>query len=52
MTGTLDKLRELYEGGSPRAHAFRDGLFIFDITAILYVVVTSFPARERDDRVD
>jgi voltage-gated potassium channel len=47
MTGTLDKLRELYEGGSPRAHAFRDGLFIFDITAILYVIVSSFlPGNE------
>jgi voltage-gated potassium channel len=42
MTGTLDKLRELYEGRSPEAHAFRDGLFIFDLTAILYVVVSSF----------
>ena len=42
MTGTLGKLRELYEGGSPRARTFRDGLFIFDITAILYVVVSSF----------
>jgi len=47
MTGTLDKLRELYEGGSPRAHTFRDGLFIFDITAIFYVIVSSFlPGNE------
>jgi voltage-gated potassium channel len=42
MAGTLDKLRELYEGPSPRSHAFRDGLFVFDVTAILYVIVSSF----------
>ena len=42
MTGTVDKLRELYEGGSPKARLFRDALFIFDIIAILYVVVSSF----------
>src|SRR4051812_20474897 len=39
---TLDKIRELYEGGSPRAHTFRDALFIFDIVAISYVIVSSF----------
>jgi voltage-gated potassium channel len=40
--GTINTLRELYEGDSPRAHTFRDALFVFDITAILYVVVSSF----------
>ena len=42
MMRTLDKIRELYEGGSPRAHTFRDALFIFDIVAISYVIVSSF----------
>ena len=39
---TRDKLRDLYEGVSPRAHAFRDGLFVFDISAIVYVIISSF----------
>jgi voltage-gated potassium channel len=42
MHGAIDRLRELYEGASPRAHTFRDVLFIFDITAIFYVIVSSF----------
>jgi voltage-gated potassium channel len=42
MHGTIDRLRELYEGHSPRAHTFRDVLFIFDVTAIAYVIVSSF----------
>ena len=47
MHGTIDRLRDLYEGASPRAHTFRDVLFIFDITAILYVIVSSFlPAND------
>lgn len=39
---TRDKLRNLYEGVSPRAHAFRDALFVFDIVAIVYVIISSF----------
>jgi voltage-gated potassium channel len=47
MHGAIDRLRGLYEGASPRAHTFRDVLFIFDITAILYVIVSSFlPAND------
>ena len=42
MTGFLDKLRELYEGSSGKARAFRDFLFVFDIAAILYVIFSSF----------
>lgn len=34
--------RELYEGGTPRAHAFRYGLLVFDIVTILFVIATSF----------
>src|SRR5829696_1855506 len=38
----VDNLRELYEGHSAKARGFRDFLFVFDITAILYVIVSSF----------
>ncbi len=36
------KLRQLYEGNSKRAHAFRYALLIFDIGTILFVIGTSF----------
>jgi len=42
MHNKLDTLRELYEGHSPRSHRFRDSLFIFDLAAITYVIVSSF----------
>jgi voltage-gated potassium channel len=42
MKGTLDRLRELYEGSSPQAHRFRDVLFVFDVTAMVYVIISSF----------
>ncbi|WP_319824657.1 ion channel [Thalassovita sp.] len=35
-------LRQLYEGHSERAHAFRYGLLLFDIGTILFVIGTSF----------
>ncbi len=38
----LARLSELYEGDSPGAHRFRLGLLIFDLTTILFVIVTSF----------
>ena len=45
--GAIGRLRDLYEGTSPRAHTFRDVLFIFDVTAIAYVIVSSFlPTNE------
>ena len=34
--------KELYEGGTPRAYAFRYGLLAFDIVTIAFVVATSF----------
>jgi len=34
--------RELYDGGTRRAHAFRYALLAFDIVTILFVVATSF----------
>ena len=33
---------ELYKGETDRAHSFRYGLLIFDMTTILFVIVTSF----------
>jgi voltage-gated potassium channel len=40
-----ERIRELYEGGSGRAHRFRYGLFVFDLATILFIVVTSFLPR-------
>ena len=40
-----DKLRLLYEGDTPEAHRFRYGLLVFDVTTILFIVVTSFLPR-------
>jgi voltage-gated potassium channel len=36
------RLHELYEGDTPRAHFFRYGLLIFDLTTIVFIVGTSF----------
>jgi voltage-gated potassium channel len=41
----VERLRFLYEGDAPEAHRFRYGLLIFDITTILFIVVTSFLPR-------
>jgi voltage-gated potassium channel len=38
-------LHELYEGDTPRARRFRQGLFVFDVLTILFVVATSFVER-------
>jgi voltage-gated potassium channel len=40
--GSLDKLRELYEGDSDKAHRFRYAVLIFDMVTILFVIATSF----------
>src|SRR5690242_11054265 len=40
-----DKLRLLYEGDTPEAHRFRYGLLVFDVTTILFIVVSSFLPR-------
>lgn len=37
-----DKLRTLYEGDSQEAHRFRYGLLVFDITTVVFIVVSSF----------
>lgn len=38
----FERLRELYEGESPRAHRFRYWLLVFDLVTILFVIATSF----------
>jgi voltage-gated potassium channel len=40
-----DKLRALYEGDSQKAHNFRYALLVFDITTIMFIIVTSFLPR-------
>ncbi|RDI57752.1 potassium channel family protein [Microvirga subterranea] len=51
----IGRLRGLYEGDSREAHRFRYGLLLFDVTTILFIVVTSFmprfPVLEGIDRV-
>ncbi|MCB5175570.1 MULTISPECIES: ion transporter [Microvirga] len=41
----IEKLRALYEGDTPEAHRFRYGLLVFDLTTILFIVVSSFLPR-------
>lgn len=41
----IGRLRGLYEGDSREAHRFRYGLLLFDVTTILFIVVTSFLPR-------
>jgi voltage-gated potassium channel len=43
----IDRLRGLYEGDSPEAHQFRYALLAFDITTILFIVVSSFLPRSQ-----
>ncbi len=45
--GVIDRLRSLYEGDSPEAHRFRYALLVFDITTILFIVVSSFLPRSQ-----
>ncbi|SLN45935.1 Cyclic nucleotide-gated potassium channel [Aquimixticola soesokkakensis] len=45
MARLITTLRDLYEGESERAHAFRYTLLVFDLATIGFVVVTSFFAR-------
>ncbi|WP_205624878.1 potassium channel family protein [Geminicoccus roseus] len=40
-----ERIRELYEGNTSRAHRFRYGLFVFDLTTILFIIGTSFLPR-------
>lgn len=41
----VEQLRFLYEGDAPEAHRFRYGLLLFDVTTILFIVITSFLPR-------
>lgn len=38
----LHTIRSLYEDDTPRAHRFRYGILVFDLTTIAFVIVTSF----------
>ena len=40
-----DMLRQLYEANTPRGHAFRYALLIFDLGTVLFIVGTSFLPR-------
>ena len=42
-----ERLRLLYFGKSQTAHRFRYGLLTFDISTILFIIGTSFVARDR-----
>ncbi|PIE10418.1 MAG: ion transporter [Rhodobacterales bacterium] len=42
MSTLKQDLRILYEGDTPRAHRFRYGVLVFDVTTIAFVIVTSF----------
>jgi voltage-gated potassium channel len=42
MRQFLATLNELYEGDTVRGHRFRYGLFIFDLSTVLFIIVTSF----------
>jgi voltage-gated potassium channel len=41
----LARLRSLYDGDDADAHRFRYGLLLFDLTTVLFIVVTSFIER-------
>lgn len=41
----IDRLRSLYEDDTPEAHRFRYGLLVFDVSTILFIVVSSFLPR-------
>lgn len=51
----IEKLRVLYEADTPTAHRFRYALLAFDVSTILFIVVSSFlprwPALEAFDAV-
>jgi voltage-gated potassium channel len=40
-----ERISELYEADTPRAHRFRYGLLAFDVTTVLFIVATSFLPR-------
>ena len=47
MSQLTDRLKELYDGDTDRAHRFRYGLLAFDLVTILFVVVSSFVPLNR-----
>jgi voltage-gated potassium channel len=47
MASKLDKVRGLYQDDTPGAYRFRYGLLIFDLSTIVFVIVTSFFERSQ-----
>ena len=47
VTRFQHRLRELYEGGGANAHRFRYGLLMFDLATLVFIVATSFAARNQ-----
>jgi voltage-gated potassium channel len=41
----LARIRDLYEGDSPRSHRFRLGLLAFDLATVAFIIGTSFLPR-------
>jgi voltage-gated potassium channel len=46
-----ERISELYEADTPRAHRFRYGLLAFDITTVLFIVATSLAVYADDWKV-
>src|SRR3546814_16863936 len=47
MQTSIARLRDLYEGHAGRAHRFRYGLLVFDISTVVFIIGTSFLPRTR-----
>lgn len=45
MTALICRLKALYEGDTDRAHRFRYALLVFDLTTVLFIIVSSFVPR-------
>ncbi len=46
MTHLTERLRDLYEGDNDRAHRFRYLLLVFDLTTLLFIVLSSFMPQQ------
>ncbi|KMO36274.1 ion transporter [Methylobacterium variabile] len=46
MTGLKQRVQDLYEGNSDRAHRFRYGLLAFDLATLLFIILSSFMPRQ------
>ena len=46
MAQLTERLRELYEGDTDRAHRFRYGLLAIDLATLLFIILSSFMPRQ------